>query len=164
MDHKIEFFWVFLEFFVYILLKVATIKWLTILSIPAQTPYLELSSFVSYTPKYSLEGMHQYFWFFYGAIHKGNLVSETSVFGWVLPGIPSHAQFCPDLSRIWMVRGQHGELLKIIQNEILNEICENKSVLSSYISFELLTNIICPPTRLEDSLIINISGTKQSML
>ena len=76
--------------------------------------------------------------------------------------MPSFAQTCLDL--IWMVRGQHGELLKIIQKEILNEICENKSVLSSYISFKLLTKIICSPTRLEDSLIINISGTKQSML
>ena len=74
------------------------------------------------------------------------------------PAMPSFAQTCQEL--IWM----HGELLKIIQNEIINEICENKSVLSSYISFKLLTKIICPPTRLEDSLIINISGTKQSML
>ena len=45
--------------------------------------------------------------FFIGGIHWGKEASETIAFGWVCPGIPSHAKNCLHVVRIplWLFLG-----------------------------------------------------------
>ena len=51
---------------------------------------------------------HQYPWkecmnifnFLQGYIHQGKVVSEVTASGWVCPGMPNHAQPCPNLPRL----------------------------------------------------------------
>ena len=57
--------------------------------------------------------------FLHGIVHQEKVASETTIFGWVYPGMPNHDQNCLDLPRVLLGSLEGIARLKVIQNERL---------------------------------------------
>ena len=102
--------------------------------------------------------------FYMEIFHLRNVASETIACSWVGPVMFSHTQTCLHLSRVPFV------VLRVWTDQkcfrIKDEVIIRKKVFFQQFNtqnFKLLNKSCSCPIRLQDSLIINISGTKQSV-
>ena len=102
------------------------------------------------------------FYFLHGGINKGKVASETTAFGCVCPGMPRQSLASLDLQLIRLACG----LYHIKNNSKWNiSWFRWKQRCFSHILIHTVSNYLikCAFFQSEDSLIINISGRKQSM-
>ena len=110
---------------------------------------------------------HWYIWkewidLFNFFLNGAKVASKTIFFDWVFSGMPSHIQTC--LEVVW-VPFESLTILKIIQKEKSIMSLGKKSVFPKFKfqNFKLFTKMCSSPIRLHNSLIINLSGCKQSV-
>ena len=118
----------------------------------------------NFDSKYLLKKYIDIFNILHGDIHQGKIASETASFGWFYPGILIHVQTFPDL--IWVVLVDLGVgQIKNCSEWQVNGFLRKQVFFPQYNTqnFKFLTKMCSHSIRLQDSLIISISRSKQSM-